>query len=237
MHIDGLDELPVRFAMIPVMRGRQDPVYPEVVRQALPEIADGLHVVVWPVDTRVAMAEVHIRHDEYAVLVQEPCYLGELLRLEIARIFEETLSEDDVESLVTEPDVTFKKVTLHQIGRRLVYNYVDTIVLDIGRNQAHQGRRAATNVEEGALPAAGEPVDNPRRFFETIVRLAVCQALLAPEVLLVVARSAVGTTLRSEATATGWPVNDLPSVAHDFLPRRLADVDTTTLCHKVPVVG
>jgi hypothetical protein len=237
MHIDGLNELPVRLAMIPVMRGRQDPVYPEVVRQALPEITDGLNVVVWPVYTRVAMAEIYIRHDECAVLVQEPRYLGELLGLEVARILEETLGQDDVESLVAEPDGTFKKVTLHQIGRRLMYDYVDAMVLDIGRNQAHQGRGAAANIKESALPAAGEPVDDPRRFFETIVRLAVCQALLAPEVLLVVARRAVGTTLRSDATVTGRPVNDLPSVAHEFLPRRLADVDTTMLCHTVPVVG
>jgi hypothetical protein len=117
MHIDGLDELPVRLAMIPVMRGRQDPVYPEVVRQALPEIVDGLHVVVWPVYTRVAMAEVHIRHDECAVLIQELRYLGELLGLEVARILEETLGQNDVESLVAEPDGIFKKVTLYQIGR------------------------------------------------------------------------------------------------------------------------
>ena len=77
------------------------------------------------------MAEVNIRRDKYTVVIQELRYFGEFLGLEGPHVFEETLGDNDVEALVIEPDWRVEEVSLDQIRRRVMYGYIDTIVLDI----------------------------------------------------------------------------------------------------------
>ena len=59
-------------------------------------------------------------------------YLGELLGLEFADIFEDALRDYDIEPLVTERDRLLEKIGLAQIQARIVYGDVDAVVLDVG---------------------------------------------------------------------------------------------------------
>src|SRR4051794_37182716 len=40
VHVRGLDQLPGRLTAVPVVRGREIPVYGEVPRQLMPEVAE-----------------------------------------------------------------------------------------------------------------------------------------------------------------------------------------------------
>src|SRR5215468_5772609 len=115
-----------------------------------------------------------------------------------------------------------------------MYDYIDAIVMYVGAYQAHEGRGPAADIEEVALLAACEPVNNSRGFFKAIVRLAVTKALLIPEVLLVVTRGTAETVFGNDAANRA--VQAFPSVVHEVSPRRLVDVDTVVLSHAVPIV-
>ena len=77
------------------------------------------------------MAEVDIRHDKYTAVIQELRDFGEFLVLEGPHIFKETLGNDDVEALAIEPNWRIDEVGLDQIRRRVMYGYIDAMVLDI----------------------------------------------------------------------------------------------------------
>jgi hypothetical protein len=134
----------------------------EVLCETLAEIIQGLHVVVRPVNVPFAMIEVNVRHDKYAAHVQQLCYFGEFLSLKIAYVFENALGEDDVEALIIKLNWRLKKIGFNQIRRRVLYSYIDTIVLDIRPKERHQGRGPAPDIEKGETSAPREPVYNPR---------------------------------------------------------------------------
>ena len=136
MHIGGSDEFATGFPMIPVVRGRKEPAYLEMLRETFTEIIKRLHIAVRPVYVPVAMIKVNVRDDEGTVLVQELCYLGELFRLKVSDILENSLGNDNVEHFVTEPDRCFEKISFNQIWRRIMYSYINTIVLDIRTKDA-----------------------------------------------------------------------------------------------------
>jgi len=102
-----------------------------MLRETLAKIIERLHVAVRPVYTPAAMVEVNIRHDEYTAAIQELRYFGEFLSLEDPHIFKNTLGDDDVETLVIKPNWRLEEVSLDQIRRRVMYGYIDAIVLDI----------------------------------------------------------------------------------------------------------
>ena len=116
---------------MPIVRSRKGPLNLEMLRETLTKIIERLHVAVRPVYTPVTMAEVNIRHDKYTAVIQELRYFGEFLGLEGPHIFKETLGDNDVETLVIEPNWRVEEVSLDQIRRRVMYGYIDTIVLDI----------------------------------------------------------------------------------------------------------
>ena len=71
MHVGSLPESPARLRVIPAVGSRKVPVNLEMLRETPPELVETLHVTVRPVYTPVAMAEVDIRHDKYAAVIQE----------------------------------------------------------------------------------------------------------------------------------------------------------------------
>jgi hypothetical protein len=154
------------------MRGWEEPVNIEVAGQVLPEIVQWLDIAEGPVYVRIAMTKIPVRHDESAVLVQEPRYLRKFLRLEVSYILEDALGGDDVEALVTEPDRRVKEVSLDQVRRRVMYGNVNTVVVYIRRKQSREGCRPAANVKQRALFTARDPGNNSRGLLMTIMRLA-----------------------------------------------------------------
>ena len=88
MHISCPYEFPARLPVIPIVRSRKEPLNLEMLCEALAEIIEGLHIAVRPVYTPVAVIEVDIRYDEYAVVIQELRYFSEFLGLEVPHIFE-----------------------------------------------------------------------------------------------------------------------------------------------------
>jgi hypothetical protein len=131
MHVGRLYELSLRLRVTPVVGSGERPLNLEILREALAEIIERLHVAVRPIYILVVMAEIDIRYEKYAIVIQEPRYFGELLRLEVSHIFEDALGDDDVETLVIELNWSLEEVGLDQIRRRALYSYVDTVVLDI----------------------------------------------------------------------------------------------------------
>jgi hypothetical protein len=156
-----------------------------VLRKALAEIIERLHVAVRKIYIRGPVAKVDVRHDKYTGVVQDPRYLSKFLGLEAPHIFKNALGDDDVEALITKPDRGLKEISLDQVRRRLVYGYVDTVVLYLWPEDGHQGCRPAANIEQRARSALREPVYNSCGLFQAIVGLAVFQVLLAPEAPLV----------------------------------------------------
>jgi len=132
-----------------------------------------LHVAIRKIYIRSPVAKVNVRHDKYTGAIQGPRYLSELLGLEASHILKDALGDNEVEALVTEPDRGFKEVSLNQVRRRVMYGYVDAVVLYIRPEGGHQGGGPATNIEERAPPTSRESVYNPRGLFEAIVGLAV----------------------------------------------------------------
>ena len=116
---------------MPIVRGRKGPLNLEIFRETLTKIIERLHVTVRPVYGPVTMAEVDIRHDKYTAVTQELRDFGEFLFLEGPHIFKETLGNNDVETLTIEPDWRVDEVSLDKIRRRVMYGYIDAIVLDI----------------------------------------------------------------------------------------------------------
>ena len=119
------------------------------------------------------MAEVNIRHDKYTAVIQEPRYFGEFLGLEGPHIFKKTLGNDDVETLVSKPDRRLEEIGLDQIRRRVMYGYIDTIVLDIWPKERHQSCGPAANIEKRKLFTSRQPVDDSCGLFKSIVRPTV----------------------------------------------------------------
>jgi len=97
---------------MPIVRSRKGPLNLEILREIVAEIIESLHVAVRPVYTPVTMVEVNIRHDKYTAVIQELRYFGEFLGLEGPHIFKKTLGNDDVETLVTEPNWRVEEVSL-----------------------------------------------------------------------------------------------------------------------------
>src|SRR5262249_50725591 len=152
-----------------------------------------------PIYLRVAMTEIPVRHDECAVLVQELCYFAELSRLKALHVLEDALGDDDVESLVTEPYRSLKKVSLNQIWRRIMYSYIDAMVLDIRGQQAHQGCRPAPDIKEGALSTLCELIYNTRGFLQPVVRLSEFGMFFTPKIPFILPRRAVCAILMNDA--------------------------------------
>jgi hypothetical protein len=116
------------------------------------------------------MAEVNIRHDKYTAVIQELRYFGEFLGLEGPHIFKKTLGNDYVEPLVIKPNWRVDEVGLDQIRRRVMYGYIDAIVLDIWPKERHQSRRPAANIEKHSkLFSSRQPVYNSRGLLESVV--------------------------------------------------------------------
>ena len=159
--------------VIPVVRSRKEPLNLEVLRETLTKIIESLHVTVRPVYLPVTMAEVNIRHDKYTVVIQELRYFGEFLGLKVPHILKKTLGNNDVEALVIEPNWRLKEVSFNQIRRRVMYGYIDTIVLDIWPKERHQGCGPAANIEKRASFTSRQPVYNSCGLFEAIVRSTV----------------------------------------------------------------
>jgi hypothetical protein len=131
MHIGCLYKFLARVRVMPIMRSRKGPLNLEILRETLTKIIERLHVTVRPVYTPVTMAEVDIRHDKYTAVIQELRDFGKFLVLEGPHIFKETLGNNDVETLAIEPNWRVDEVSLDQIRRRVMYGYIDAIVLDI----------------------------------------------------------------------------------------------------------
>jgi len=145
----------------------------EVLPEALAKIIESLHITVRPVYIPVTMAEVNVRHDKYTAVVQEPRYFSEFLGLKVSHIFKDTLGKDDIKALIIKPDWRLEEVGFDQIWRRVMYGYIDTVVLNIWPKERPQGRGAATNIEKRAFFASREPVYNSCGLFEAIVRPTV----------------------------------------------------------------
>src|ERR1700730_1526453 len=161
----------------------------------------------------VAMIVIPVRHNKFTVLVQDPRYFSEFLRLEVSDIFENALGQDDVESLVAEHDWRFEKVSFDQVRRSVMYGYVNTVVLYIWCEQTHQGCRTTANIEESTLFALCEPIYNSGGLYQPIVWLAEFQVLLSPEIFLIVpqcvAVAVAGAILRNDALAAGQVIHNL----------------------------
>jgi hypothetical protein len=168
----------------------------------------------------VAMIKIPVRHNKFTVLVQDPRYFSEFLRLEVSDIFENALGQDDVESLVAEHDRGFEEVSFNQVRRSVMYGYVNTVVLYIWCEQAHQGCGTTANIEESTLFALCEPIYNSGSFYQPIVWLAEFQVLLAPEIFLIVPQcvAVAGAILRNDALAAGQVIHNL-SLSARALPR------------------
>lgn len=185
VHINSLYRFPVGLPVVPVVRCWKEPLNLEVTLEILTEIIEGLHIAVRPVYLLVPMGEVDVRRNEYTTTVKEIRYFRKFPGLKVSDIFKNSLGDDYVETLAVKPDWRLKKVSLDQIRPRVMYGYVNAIVLDIWAQERHQGRGPAANIKEQAFFALREPIYNSCGFFEAIMRSAVLQVLRAPEILLV----------------------------------------------------
>src|ERR1700730_6948619 len=186
MKVSRLYELSIGLAVIPVVRSREESLYIEAAAQAGPELSKGLDVAVGPVYLPLAMAEVHVRHNESAILVEEFLDFAELLGLELSDVLKNTLGQDDIELPVAKPDGDLKKVRLDQIRRWVVYGYINPVVMHVIVEEAHQSRLPAPNVMKITLLFAGDLVDDTRRLLEPEVRANEFQVLFTPEISLVI---------------------------------------------------
>ena len=185
VHINSLYRFPVRLQVVPVVRCWKEPLNLEVTLETLTEIIEGLHIAVRPVYLPVAMGEVDVRRNEYAATIKEIRYFCKFLGLKVSDVFKNSLGDDYVEALAVKPNWRLKKVSLDQIRPRVVYGYINAIILDIWAKERHQGRGPTANIKKQAFFALREPIYNSCGFFEAIMRSAVLQILRAPEILLV----------------------------------------------------
>src|SRR5215472_16074300 len=118
----------------------------------------------------------------------------------VSHIFKNALGDDDVEALIGKRDRRLKKVDFNQVRRRVMYGYVNTVILDIRPEERPQGGRGpATNIEQRAPPAPGDPIYNSRGLLEAIVGSTVLLILLAPEIFLI--KRVASAILRNEPFA------------------------------------
>jgi len=193
--------------MVPVVGTRKEPVHLEIARQALTETVEGLYVVVGPVDILMAMPEVDVGCDKRTVWIEEAWYFGKLLGLEFSDILEKALSQDDIESLVIEPDRILEKIGLDEVRCRIMYGYVYAVVFYIRRKQAHQGGGPATDIEQGTLFTLRQGINNSRRLLHSEVRPTVIQVLVGPEFLLVILYRFTGVIPRDHSLTAGRVVH------------------------------
>ena len=189
--------------MMPIVRSWKESKYLEIPHETLAKIFKRLYIAVRPVNVPVPVIEVNVRHDEYSIVVQEPCYVCKYLGLEVSHIFKNALGDSDVEALIIKFHRRFQEVSFGQIRRWVMYGYVNTIVPNIWAKESHQGCWAATNIKKHAFVVIRYFIYNSRGLLETIVWLAVPQILLAPKILLV--DSVAGVPLWEDAMTT-WLV-------------------------------
>jgi hypothetical protein len=192
--LQGLDERPARLGVTPVMRCREVLLDGQLAGQAGPEGTGRLDVGVGPVDRRRSVIEVHVRRDEPTVLFEQVIDLGELLLLEFARVFEDSLRDDDVELLAVETDRRFQEVRLSQVRRGLVYRDVDPEVADVLLEQVLQRPGSAANVEQVTLPVTSDLVNDASALLQLIVRRGEFQVLFNPELRLLIHNVPVGVS-------------------------------------------
>jgi hypothetical protein len=173
MHVDGLRKFPGRLRVSPVVGSRKEPANLKIMRETPLELVQTLHVTVRPVYEPDTMVEVDVRADKYTAVIQEPRYLREHPGLKVPHIFKNALGHDDVEALIGKRNRRLKKVGFNQVRRRAMYGYINTVILDVRLDERPQGRATATNIEQRAAPAPGDPVYNSRRLLEAIVGPAV----------------------------------------------------------------
>src|SRR5690348_694498 len=138
--------------------------------------------------------------------------MREYLDLKVSHIFKHALGDDDVEAFIGKPDRHLKKVGFNQVRRRVVYSYVNTVILDIRPKERPQGPHGpTTNIEQHASPALRDPIYNSRGLLEAIVGSAVFYILLAPKIFLI--KRVAGAIHRNEPSAAC-------RVGHDHSSRR-----------------
>jgi hypothetical protein len=186
VHLNSFRNFSIRFMMMQMVRCRKNSVYPKEARQALPENVEWLNIVVGGVDVALSMIEIDIRCDERTLFIQELADLGELFSLTLPNILEHTLRHDDVKSPVSEFDRVFDEVSLEQVGSRVVYRYINPVVVYVLPKKAHQRRRPAADIEKVAVFISRDPIHHPRNLFESKVGFRVLQVLSAPKVVFLI---------------------------------------------------
>ncbi len=108
----------------------------------------------------MAMIKVHVRNHEAPTWPKDSCRFGKLLVLKISEIFKYPLCDDKVEPTIIEANRTLKYVEFLQVRRGIRDGNVDPVVVDSLVEEPRESRWAAADVEECALPTAGQAVDN-----------------------------------------------------------------------------
>ena len=67
VHVDGFHESPRGFFMTPMMRSRKELVYVKGSFQALAKIAERLDVVIYLIDISLAVTEIDVRQNKFAI--------------------------------------------------------------------------------------------------------------------------------------------------------------------------
>src|SRR5690349_13843006 len=166
-----LHEGPARLAVVPVVRSGIGTFDPEETAQFPAEIPGRLHVTVRPVDLLLPVAEVLVRQDEAAAVVEQARDLREQLRMEFPGVLEKALRRDHVEHLAAEADRFLDDVHLDEIRRRRGNGDVDAVIAHPRRHDPRQGARPAADVEQIALTPAGDAPYLPRHLAHPEVRL------------------------------------------------------------------
>lgn len=143
------------------MGGRQYSRYVKVRPEASQKAIDGLHIAERRVYVGPSMAKVRVRHEERPANIQERGYLTELLILHLSEIFEDTLGNDDIEPLITDGNGRVQEVCLGEVSSRIRNGDVDAMVVNVGGKQAHQGRRPAPDIQQGARIRSSDVLDEP----------------------------------------------------------------------------
>ena len=132
VHLNGPEGVPSRLLLSPVVRSWKVPLDLEHLAQALTHPADRLHIVVVRPHQSSKVAEINIRHDKLAIVLQNILDFLKLLALQCTHVLQHTQSNDEIKASPVKSDWVFGEIYFPHKARGLLERYIDSVVANVG---------------------------------------------------------------------------------------------------------
>jgi hypothetical protein len=120
----------------------------EPLSQGGAEIADALNITVRPIYLAVSMTEINVGSDEFSVLLENVRDLRNFLILMTTYVFEESLSDNQIELPAIKRNRVLSQVCLPQVQAGRLNSYIDSVIMNVLAHEVHKSGRTTTNIEQ-----------------------------------------------------------------------------------------